>query len=1059
MIIRTTPQLGIGPMILVAALVLLVGLVCTVVLGGGAIDATNSSVGIPHTHFRSAEKLTTRCKITQYTDIPTPEYQLERKISCFLLENSQRSRYEYVYTPLVDDAAGLETQFNLRDGIETSQFALYPINVVINGDSLRNFTALMSESDVYCNEKKEFVLDNCWGLFYEGITPIVFDSTVDLLRKQYMLTPKPPVESGDRCMNVVVYANRQDFPYESEEHFEAFVDQAIRHILVQHRTHRLCVFLDGDAFDLQLWLVRRYANSIQLRHAATKLRDNFITHFHRLATAEALIITVSPLTIAALLYSVCRTVIIPAVPANVTHEIYGPHAKFLLVQPRIFHLNIASNLTAPLRYPKLPNPSTSVVVKAPKVAPINRRFPEYICLKHTDSAQPVPLERQFEVTVSCALLTRMPLPNINHYYNYTVDGISSSGLKEVLNIGDVTRCANQHDIHDQILRRRMWRPTTKSVMTDMFVDDCWEELHNATVAVKNKPATTKAMQNATDWMRGWYRSSALVLKREGAAFDYNMVNVVVYVPSHVDLVALPSLAKVHEGQQTVDLFKVLVFLEFGIRYFLDRYGLETFTVRVHLVLETPTRSPSGDNLGAITGPQQDLLVKSLRKVFGNFLRIVINETTVFGDRLDRLVGADGLVLLPNAFYVASSLLSEAHRIVIPTGNYGRHANYLDNQYFEESHNTALRFVAFDVADVASSVARITSQSASQADIGSSADDETQFDHTSKAGWANGRLVHLTDKRKYAHPRAAVPCLITQFGFDGFGHQFEGKLSCILLAELWPSRFQFMYSNFSIFEHIKTDANVTNYIENFTNLAGLGYKRVDTARFTSGKWRFNPAYRNKALEERMAGMLNPDPHCNTQEPMMVDNCWQLAYREPVITRLNNVLDEDRNRILSKLRQNYLQTPKPATGFERDQEDPTRVTRNVVVHVRHGDSGDRFAIDEKKYFESGMQYYVDRFTVAGNESVSVKFWIETDSPKWEVYQHIITKYAGMVVPTNPEESVFTVFHRMVMADGIVMSPSSLSNAAAMLSAAEVLVISNTFHGLHAQWMNSTRFVIIE
>lgn len=79
-------------------------------------------------------------------------------------------------------------------------------------------------------------------------------------------------------------------------------------------------------------------------------------------------------------------------------------------------------------------------------------------------------------------------------------------------------------------------------------------------------------------------------------------------------------------------------------------------------------------------------------------------------------------------------------------------------------------------------------------------------------------------------------------------------------------------------------------------------------------------------------------------------------------------------------------------------------------------------------------------------------------WEPYLTLLQRYSSITRPVNPKDSFVTVFHRMVCADGIVMSPSSLSHSAVMLSSAEKFVISDCFHGIHSQWMHSDRFVTL-
>lgn len=59
--------------------------------------------------------------------------------------------------------------------------------------------------------------------------------------------------------------------------------------------------------------------------------------------------------------------------------------------------------------------------------------------------------------------------------------------------------------------------------------------------------------------------------------------------------------------------------------------------------------------------------------------------------------------------------------------------------------------------------------------------------------------------------------------------------------------------------------------------------------------------------------------------------------------------------------------------------------------------------------------------------------SDEPDWPGHK-FIKKFFGdsedIILP-NKSDDVFTAFHRMVIADGLILSQSSLSNAAALIS----------------------------
>jgi len=78
----------------------------------------------------------------------------------------------------------------------------------------------------------------------------------------------------------------------------------------------------------------------------------------------------------------------------------------------------------------------------------------------------------------------------------------------------------------------------------------------------------------------------------------------------------------------------------------------------------------------------------------------------------------------------------------------------------------------------------------------------------------------------------------------------------------------------------------------------------------------------------------------------------------------------------------------------------------------------------------------------------FWIVSDDPGWEGIQtlsasippedcHVTGRNSNTTV--NDSDIVLMEFHRMVMADALILSDSSFSVAAALLSAAKHIIVS--------------------
>ena len=94
---------------------------------------------------------------------------------------------------------------------------------------------------------------------------------------------------------------------------------------------------------------------------------------------------------------------------------------------------------------------------------------------------------------------------------------------------------------------------------------------------------------------------------------------------------------------------------------------------------------------------------------------------------------------------------------------------------------------------------------------------------------------------------------------------------------------------------------------------------------------------------------------------------------------------------------------------------------------------------------MRYYLDLYRVQRSVHTPIRFWFESDQPHdipMAGFRNISLSYKDIAIE-NPSRntSVLVAFHRMVMADGVVMSYSSLSFAAALLNN----VTNNNFNRL--------------
>mmetsp|Transcript_4686 Transcript_4686/g.4819 ORF Transcript_4686/g.4819 Transcript_4686/m.4819 type:complete len:306 (+) Transcript_4686:9-926(+) len=277
------------------------------------------------------------------------------------------------------------------------------------------------------------------------------------------------------------------------------------------------------------------------------------------------------------------------------------------------------------------------------------------------------------------------------------------------------------------------------------------------------------------------------------------------------------------------------------------------------------------------------------------------------------------------------------------------------------------------------------------------------------------------------------CLISQYSSDGYGHQLEGKMSC-LMADYMHPRLRYIHIPFDQMQHTP---DLIEKAENFSNIG-------DNSTHESILKQFNPNIHRKTVDPPwLRTIAFENNSCLSNTIYVMDNCWEMLYKPPY----SMMIDQVRYR----LRESYFKTSKPPTGF-----NASRI--NVVVHIRRGDARVRYLPVD--YYKTAMDYLRHHF------SLPPIFWIVTDDPRWpghrKLKQNPVTHktYRDVVLPRLADSlALFRSFHRMVMADAIILSRSSLSSAAALLSNASVLIASSKHNRTPREgWYQTKRFIRI-
>jgi hypothetical protein len=263
------------------------------------------------------------------------------------------------------------------------------------------------------------------------------------------------------------------------------------------------------------------------------------------------------------------------------------------------------------------------------------------------------------------------------------------------------------------------------------------------------------------------------------------------------------------------------------------------------------------------------------------------------------------------------------------------------------------------------------------------------------------LVLLATVTAALHPK----CRIAQRGNDGFGHQYQGKLSCIMLAAM-DNRFLYMHRPFHTFEHITARGE---YAEWYTNVSfGHPLAIGDQETLDDAHW---PAM-----------LQSPERLCKPETIYVTDNCWpamnwlptyatQVRWYQPVV----------RDPFFgSAARAKYAYVPA---------RFPNRSV--VAIHVRRGDAMWRIEGHEQHdglpFFLKAMQHSVD--FIRSRNAPPAMFVIATDEPKWSGIAAMLQRYPDQAV-LLPDD-VFESFEYFVHAYGLIVSMSSLSYAGWLLN----------------------------
>ena len=115
------------------------------------------------------------------------------------------------------------------------------------------------------------------------------------------------------------------------------------------------------------------------------------------------------------------------------------------------------------------------------------------------------------------------------------------------------------------------------------------------------------------------------------------------------------------------------------------------------------------------------------------------------------------------------------------------------------------------------------------------------------------------------------CLITQRGRDGFGHQLEGKVSCVVAEHLAPQRLAYVHTRFYTFEHAVINLTLAEQLVALDHYASW----INDGRF---------AHVVNVGQDFVVHVVSGKVSCQSNIVYSVDNCWELIYFPPFVQTL-------------------------------------------------------------------------------------------------------------------------------------------------------------------------------
>ena len=296
--------------------------------------------------------------------------------------------------------------------------------------------------------------------------------------------------------------------------------------------------------------------------------------------------------------------------------------------------------------------------------------------------------------------------------------------------------------------------------------------------------------------------------------------------------------------------------------------------------------------------------------------------------------------------------------------------------------------------------------------------------------ATTSMASSTTRSALQEPADGKPkCLITQRGADGMGHQLEAKLSCIAVAKYLSKDFRYVHVPFHHLAHRGHATQKTLEALQMEKFLGLGEL------FRNFEWK-SKELELQRIEVVWVGQCHKTGWIRKVELGQVscknDNktlywladCWERFYCYG-FTESGYWYT-----ILPTIQQAYYSTAKPDPDWLEGMSSGPWGPK-VVVHIRRGDGS---YLPDAWYLKQ-INALRSRFA-AGPPPL---FRIQTDAIYLDKLLERTPEFKANDIAIDGRNSSFPLtFHRMVVADALVMSKSALSMSAGLIGNQSITIL---------------------